>query len=364
MTSTTLRYIMDPGKLFDQVAEGYVRQQTHPDHPELAIFNYTEKCAWDKAWTPETLECRGLIVHKGNEPVVVARPFPKFFNWDEREIDPTIVQGRVEVTDKLDGSLGIGYRHKEVWRVATRGSFASDQAKWATEWLHGGYLMRGAKFTAPLNWTPLWEILYPANRIVVDYKGYEGLVLLGWRHMGTGEIRGPEEFHNYWAGDRSDIMPADSFAGALLLEPRHNAEGVVVRWLDSGHQVKIKQDDYKRMHAVVTNTTNRTVWASLAAGEDPTTMENLPDEFMSWVKYTKASLERTHWEKMAEVEIQFAHVLRALNGDHSRKDFAAKAQKSPLAPALFQKYDGKNVSDWCWRQIKPETIERPFAEGS
>ncbi len=51
-------------------------------------------------WTPETLACRGLIVH--GDGTVWARPFGKFFNAAEHEMLPT--HETFEVYDKLDGS--------------------------------------------------------------------------------------------------------------------------------------------------------------------------------------------------------------------------------------------------------------------
>lgn len=361
MTYTKLSEIVDIPTLEAAVEAGYIRKQTHPEHRELAIYNYSESCMWDKAWFKETMESRGLIVLDGNEPVVLARPFPKFFNWDEREISPEIIRGGVEVTDKMDGSLGIGYSFNGRWEVATRGSFASDQAKWASSWLYRVYFQTHPMFNAPDGWTPLWEILYPENRIVVNYNGYEGLVLLGWRNIATGQIVGPLAFPDHWRADRTEIMPGNNFADALLLEPRKNAEGVVVRWIDSGHQVKIKQEDYKRMHAVVTNTTNRSLWK---LGPDAELPEGLPDEFNAWVKQTMYTMKHRAHAVADKVEVEFSQIFRRLNGDHSRAQFAALAKQSDNSAALFQKYDGKDVSEWCWKQIEPKTIERPFAEGS
>lgn len=361
ITYTNLDQILDLDLLVEMIDQGYVRRQTHPEHRELQILNYTEKTMWDKVWNGATSQCRGLVVLDGHQPVVLARPYVKFYNWDEREVPADIIRGPVEVTDKMDGSLGIGYNYNGRWEVATRGSFASDQAKWATAWLYRYYLPTYNTFNAPEGWTPLWEILYPQNRIVVNYNGYEGLVLLGWRNIRTGEIRGPLAFPDHWKHDRAEIMGGNNFADALLLEPRKNAEGVVVRWIDSGHQVKIKQEDYKIMHAVVTNTTNRSLWK---LGPDAEMPEGLPDEFNVWVKRTMYTMKHQAHAVADKVEVEFSQIFRRLNGDHSRAQFASLAKQSQNSAALFQKYDGKNISDWCWKQIEPKTIERPFAEGS
>ncbi len=361
-TYTKLSDILDPEAVERNVAEGMIRRQTHPDFPELSILNYTEKCAWERAWTLETLSCRGLIVHAGFDPVVLARPFNKFFNHDEGQHNPSLMCGPVEVTDKMDGSLGIGYYHHDMWRVATRGSFASEQAKWATDWLNNEYIDKHSMFGSRPGWTPLWEIVYPENRIVVDYHGYEGLVLLGWRHIDTGQVRSPLDFHDNWQGDRAETLEGDSLESALAMPPRENAEGIVIRWTETGLQLKVKQDDYKRLHAVVTNTTNRSVWYALCAGLNPLEMEGLPDEFSEWVRKTTAHLTGAALAINLEASAKFTNIMCRLGGNHTRGDFATLAKMSTYAPALFQLYDGKDITDWCWKQVKPETITRPFAD--
>jgi RNA ligase len=86
----------------------------------------------------------------------------------------------VRVFDKMDGSLGILYPTSQGMAVATRGSFTSEQALKATEILHEKY-PEWAQITYDwfrsnfdanwyeVNYTDLVEIVYPENRIVVDY---------------------------------------------------------------------------------------------------------------------------------------------------------------------------------------------------
>src|SRR5205085_2436932 len=105
---------------------GHVRGQRHPDRPYV-IYNYTEACQYAGAWTPVTLACRGLIVAESTG-AVLARPYPKFFNHDQAHAPALRLDAPAAVTDKADGSLGILYRDGDTLAVATRGSFASDQA--------------------------------------------------------------------------------------------------------------------------------------------------------------------------------------------------------------------------------------------
>ncbi len=181
----TLDQLFPPGALESAIADGHVREQTHPTAP-LTIYNYTEVCAFAGAWTDVTLTCRGLIADATRR--VIARPYAKFFNHDQPGAPALALHEPVTVTDKADGSLGIVYAAPDGWAVATRGSFASDQAGHATARLRERY----AGWAPPQGFTVLVEIIYPDNRIVLNYAGLDDLVLLGAVEIATGRSFGPE----------------------------------------------------------------------------------------------------------------------------------------------------------------------------
>lgn len=102
----------------------------------------------------DTKACRGLIVDAENW--IVQRPFEKFFSIEQLE--------PFDVYDKLDGSLGILYWVGDEPAIATRGSFISDQAKRGTE-----FLRARKDLNLDRRYTYLFEIIYPENRVVVNY---------------------------------------------------------------------------------------------------------------------------------------------------------------------------------------------------
>lgn len=65
----------------------------------------------DADGNPTTRTCRGLIVHSTTGRVL-ARPWAKFVNHGRPEAETLDLAAPVEVTDKLDGSLGILYPHQ------------------------------------------------------------------------------------------------------------------------------------------------------------------------------------------------------------------------------------------------------------
>src|SRR5687768_2294346 len=147
----------------------------------LCLFNYTQKCVFEKAWNDMTLMARGLVTdQKGN---IVARPFDKFFNLEEwNNVMPF---GHVEVYEKVDGSLiTITWTHDDGLIVASRGSFNSEQAQHARDLIVSHY---GQDWILP-NQTYICEVIYPANRIVVNYGTADELVLLGIRYPNGDEL--------------------------------------------------------------------------------------------------------------------------------------------------------------------------------
>ena len=132
----TLADLFDPALLSLMVREGYVRVQQHPSAP-LVIHNYTEKAQYESVWNEVTLTCRGLI--SAPDGTIVARPYPKFFNHGQPGAPELGLDARVRVTDKADGSLGVVHFDGTGYAVATRGSFASEQALHATALLRDRY---------------------------------------------------------------------------------------------------------------------------------------------------------------------------------------------------------------------------------
>lgn len=122
----------------------------------------------------------------------------------------------------------LNYNDGDGSAIATRGSFTSDQAVYATALWKQRYR---DVFTPQPGMTYLFEIIYPANRIVVDYKGASDLFLLGAIEIESGCSFGPHESEAFgdWPGPRATVFYYETFADALAAEPRPGAEGIVIR---------------------------------------------------------------------------------------------------------------------------------------
>jgi RNA ligase len=341
------------------ITAGHVRRQIHPTEP-LAILNYTEACVYENAWSSVTLACRGLI-YRTDTSEVVARGFTKFFNHEQPGA-PTIGLGAsVLATDKLDGSLGIVYPLPSGgWAVATRGSFASEQAAHATRLLDERY----STYRPDPAFTTLVEIVYPANRIVVDYSGMDDLILLGAVENATGRPVPPASCATVcgWPGPVAETLHVGTYGEVLALSPRPNAEGLVVHDLTSGAMVKIKQADYIALHKIVTGLTARVVWQHLIDGKPlEDLVAPLPDEFHPWCRNVAAQVEATVERGVVDIEKAYADVVAGLPVGFTRKDFAAVAVPHPMKWALFLILDGRDPRPELWKRAKPEPYLTPSA---
>lgn len=350
---TDLGFTMDD--LGDAIEAGDVRVQQHPEFPELLIFNYTEDVQYRNRWNAITLACRGLILNNRTGEVI-ARPWEKFFNFGQMD-NRVDSNAPVEVTDKMDGSLGILWATDESSGIATRGSFASEQAIHATE-LFFEYYGDLIYWPATSEHTFLFEIVYPENRIVVDYDGMDDLVLLGAVNKKYGFYYGPLEAKSMlnWPGPVTEVFHADNFVASLSLPDRKGKEGYVIR---SGRNiVKLKQADYVELHRIVTNLSPKTIWEMLQRGETVNSIAApLPDEFHGYVEKIGGELNDRFFEIALTVTIEFSRIKSKLReGDGieiSRRAWAEEIKKSTYPGLMFMRLDGKDTTDAIWKLIKP-----------
>lgn len=337
--------------LASYLAEGKLIKQTHPTLP-LTIWNYSKTAAYAGEWDIVTRACRGLVTDNLTGEVV-ARPFQKFFNMEEGKHTATPT---FKVFEKLDGSLGILFNYKGEWIFASRGSFTSDQALKGAELLKmydiDSYCIPG--------YTYLFEIIYPSNRIVVDYGDDEKLVLLGVIETVTGEeINYSTRTSIFETAKEYDGVSDFSTLKGII---KNNQEGFIIKF-SNGDRMKIKGEEYIRLHSILTNTSSKVIWRAL---KDRSSLEeildNVPDEFNLWVQRCINDLKESYLYIEDIAFKRFVEWKYATKGTTpSRKDFAeyANKQDSLTRGILFSLYDGRDYSDAIWRAIEP-SYEKPF----
>jgi RNA ligase len=367
------------------IDKGLVVKQNHPTLP-LSIYNYSRTTQYDGNWDRYTLACRGLVLD--NEGNVIAKPFPKFFNYEEIKDDKyahcegcrksgmincgyfdkcggwemrsVIPNESFEVYEKMDGSLGIFFYYGGEWHMATRGSFTSEQA------------IKGMEIAKRLNYdkrcvigyTYLFEIIYPENRIVVDYGKEERLVLLGVMNR-----RGEEFPYEEIADEGWDIVMKYKTWGedweTLKKEISKDNEGYVIRF-SGGMRMKIKGTEYVRLHRILTNFSNKDIWELLKNGEplEPF-LERVPDEFDKWVKAVVMNLRYSFHsidERAGKYHDGFRYgKYNDKEVEPTKKEFAEYVKQFPkeLSAVMFKMWDKKPYEHLIWSMVKPK-YEKPF----
>ena len=255
---------------------------------------------------------------------------------------------------------------KGEWHIATRGSFTSEQA------IKGKEMLDKLNKTALIpGYTYLVEIIFPENRIVVDYGDAEKLVVLGAYNNETGkEVEVYEMVNEGW-----DIVMKYKTWGedweTLKREISKDNEGYVIRF-SGGMRMKIKGTEYVRLHRILTNFSTKDIWELLKNGEplEPF-LERVPDEFDAWVKKTIQDLRYACYhirETAGKLHDRFRYGLyNDVDPEPTKKEFADYVMKQPehLRPIMFAMWDNNNerVDDIIWKLVKPK-YEKAFKNNS
>ncbi len=343
---------IDIAEIEKRIAAGLIRMEKHP-FLDLYLYNYTTKTQFDWLWDDYTKMCRGLILD--SEHNIVAKPFSKFFNLNE--MPETMIQNLPaelpSIAEKLDGSLGVIYPENDLPAVSTRGGFYYDQARWATEWLRQkGFTMDDFHH----GYTYCVEIVYPGSKNVVNYGNRAELVLLAVLSNSNNHeldyVKEAEELGIPFAKqyDFSEVSQALEY----LKTVRGNVqEGFVCRY-SNGFRVKIKSDEYKRLHKILSGVSARDIWTALKNGESlEPLLELVPDEFYRWVKLKEAELNASKNDIMNRAKV----VVGDAGKLHSRKEQAnyILSHASSISGVVFPLLDGHADDAECaaWKMIKP-----------
>jgi RNA ligase len=306
------------------------------------------------------MSCRGLIVDQ--KGTILGRSMKKFKNYEEHDPSEIDMSQEFEIFDKVDGSLIIVfyYEPRMEWIVASRGSFISEQSIEAKKMINSNVYNKLDK-----NYTYLFEILYKNNRIVVDYGNREELVLLSTIETNTGfELPYSEmniEYSKYFTiVKKYDIKNVKNLNELKLLE-EDNREGFVIRFAN-GFRVKVKFAEYVRLHGIITNVSNLTVWEHMKDNyEFDELLDRVPDEFYDWLQRTVIKLQAEFNEIERLTLKEFVRIYH-INEITDRALFAEIAKLSDLRSILFKLYDRRPYADIIWKMIRP-VYSKPFQNG-
>jgi hypothetical protein len=153
----------------------------------------------------------------------------------------------------------------------------------------------------------------------------------------------------------------------LKEEISNDREGYVIRF-KNGFRMKIKGDEYKRLHKILTNFSSKDIWELMKEGKPlDEFLDRVPDEFYKWVKQQVSSFEYGKYrirEHCGKIHDYFRYGKYGdVYPEPTKKDFALHLEKcnteSYYKPILFAMWDRKPYEHIIWRIMKPK-YEKPF----
>jgi RNA ligase len=355
-------------KLDELVKGGYLRKATS-DCGKLVTYNYTDHCVYEKYWNEYTLNARGTV-YELETGKVVARAFPKFFNFGELETSKQrniLKQKDFYAFEKMDGSLGVIYFYDGKWRVNTRGSFSSDQA------MEGQKMLDSGKYATHLmdtDFTYLVEIIYPENRIIVDYGNNRELVMLAIIDTQTGKELSPGAMQQKASALGFKFAEPHGFDSIeQVMEDSESLgkfeEGYVVLF-NNGERVKFKSKEYLKLAAAINYMTPLHFWKNMKGSRLPEEfIESFPEEFRERVDEIADKLEYNFISLKNDIVTEFIEFKKTLcpvilnEPKQFKKQIGLNLSKLQNGHAFFSLVDDdfEQLDEYILKRIRPKANE-------
>lgn len=294
---------------------------------------------------PLVRECRGIILEKDTWNVV-AYAFNKFFNFGESYADE-IDWASARVLEKVDGSL-IKVYYYNGWRVGTNSTIDANDAKLlAPPYETFMDLFSAAADICGLDYnkldphyTYIFELRSPYNKVVVPYEDIR-IIHIGTRNNITCEEVevdiGIEKPKQYMLSSLDDCI-------AMAATFDFTKEGFVVVDKDY-HRVKVKSEDYVRVHRLANNGS-----ITLERAIDLIRTNELEEFLVYCPQYTDFISDTRHRFNKFYSDIYFnvnMALIEKMNCE-TRKDFAAVAKTFKYPMVWFKVYDTKSFDIDAW----------------
>lgn len=328
-------------------------------YTDRVVLNYSQLDS--PKFHPICDECRGLILSLPNLKVL-SRSFDRFYNLGERGYfsDDQFCINRMEVQQKIDGSLIDTYNDGHKWCCATRKmAFAEGETPKGNTFKPVvekalGFPVEDLEYKLTdemKDYTIICEMVSPETRVVIPYPEYK-LYVLAIRNKYTGEYLDREDIdnivYNYWLKegpnlDRPDIYTFKSIEDCIKasneLKPMdYNGEGYVCCDVVTNNRVKIKNPAYVAIHHLRENvkiSTNCII---------DLVFEQEYDEYLEYFP------EDTHFfqpyiDGYHNMIRDIKQVWDSTHNIEDQKEFALQVKDKPFSGILFNMRKGKSISE-------------------
>lgn len=348
--------IVDLAILDDYVERGLLRKAEDED---LVQYNYSEKTNNEGLWDDITMFNRGNIYEK-KTGLLIAKSMPKFLNLGqlpEQKQKELSLKSKYNLTEKMDGCLGILYEYKGEVRCNSRGGFNNYVTDKIKELIPKYLMLKRILEHNTLN----VEVISPETKIICDYGNIQELYLitafcrdLDWQEYSPSQL----EFISQVM--KMPRVKETHMSWDALLKWQRTAnwekEGYVIRF-ENNERVKIKSEDYLKIAKIRANLCKHTLWKLWKNDLEQNTeslkpyLENVPDELAKTAKKYMSELNE-EMEKHRQNALTLSKELENIETRDLSKYF--KDNPSPYQYCLYQIRNNKSFDRLLIKLIEPE----------
>jgi T4 RnlA family RNA ligase len=363
---------LDLSQIKTRVNAGLIRIRDIPSFSGITVCCYTEKVQYEHLWDEYTSMARGLVFSYNGK--ILSRPFKKFFNLGEVDENSLDWDGDIEISEKLDGSLIVVSFHNGAMILNSKCSFDSEHAVFAKKWIEehlSKWYERECYYSSKIerDLTFCFEAIFPDGRIVIDYGNLEQLVLLSIIHTDSGkecrydDVKSFADYYDIPIVKRHVFDSTEDFVDTVRGRPISEGEGVVIRFVNSNTRVKVKSDEYVKLHRLISHMSEKHIWDVLMSGGDISVIySTLPDELYEEVKKITKDL----MDEYSQIEQLAFFSMYELNQLKTRREKAVFINEHPdykkISGVLFIILDGRDPKDAIWKVIRTNMIARSKPE--
>lgn len=287
-------------------------------------------------------ECRGITFYPNGS--IMSRKFHKFFNigeLDETQPHNVDFSNPHKILKKLDGSMvtSMIINNKVIWCSKMGITFISPMV--ASFVADKQYYDAFARYCANNDITPIFEFTSPDNRIVISY-GIDNLVLLAARHNVSGiyiDIYS-SDFANvvqHYNIPTVDTISSFNSVSDLIdyVRPLKGEEGFVIAF-DDGYRLKIKADEYVRIHKTKDRIrSNRNIVDLMLNNELDDLIPHLDEGDTKRVREFEIAFWKAIDEKEKSLTTMIVNAIKTCEGDRKRIALEFVPSMSDKADSMF-----------------------------
>lgn len=250
---------------------------------------------------------RGIIIHQPTGKIV-SFPFVRFYNFGEKEAD-VVDFANSEVMEKLDGTFVGVFFPNETPHWQTRKMVSTHDCDFEMKSFYGEnfkLMSLIGEFVNKLNWdlvadknehTYMFEFIHKHTKVITNYEFDQyGLYLIGCRNILTHAEKSEHELDEFAKligakrPRRWEFTSHEEIVSLFDSFPK-DFEGFVVRERKSTKRVKVKSDDYVKVHHLLTKISYKKLIPLWLDGEAEEIIAYFPEAAAKVAKIEKAFCE-------------------------------------------------------------------------